>query len=135
MTLLEKGFKAFQQKDFHTAAGIWTKALHQSPTDQDKAKLHLNLGIVYSHLGDASNAILHYRQAITFSEQLNNLCVLGRAYMGLGSMYRKLDQLSDAIRYMERSIEIFEKLNDPLSTDKARANCDLLNMEAKQKRL
>jgi tetratricopeptide (TPR) repeat protein len=129
MSLLEKGFTAFKKKDFQSAALIWTDALAKSSDDHGRGQLCLNLGIAYSQLGATKEAMLHYHQAVSYSEKTENLCVMGRAYMGLGQVYRRHNQLNDSIECFERALEIFEKLDDPISKEKARASCGVTYVE------
>lgn len=85
---------------------IWTKE------DQNRAGLLLNLGNLYSELGQYKDAADHHLQALALFERLD--VPRGQSYclQSLGNDYFNLNQLTAAKEYYERSLKLKQQLQD-----------------------
>jgi len=104
---LERGLRAFRQREFDTALEVWLDGL-DAAENQGATKLagslHGNLGVVYGILGDRNKAIEHFEAALKIAREsgdraglknrLNNVAGL---YLRMGSPEKALERLREGL--------------------------------------
>ena len=95
--LIEKGDKAFEERNLDEAINSYTKALSLNP---DSADLHYRLGLAYGHKGQLDDAILAFKQAISIEP--NHI----KARNNLGLAYERKVMLDQALSEYRQAIRI-----------------------------
>jgi signal transduction histidine kinase len=85
---------------------IWTKS------DENRAGLMLNLGNLYSKLGDFKNAADYHLQSLRLFETLKNLRGQSFCLHSLGNDFFNMQELIDAENYFKKSLHLKEQLDD-----------------------
>ena len=80
---------------------------------RNKAEVLTNLGFVYSDLGQHSEAEIHYRQALSIYEEINDRAGVAKDLANLGLAFWNRKEYSKAEEYYRMSIEIDEELGIP----------------------
>ena len=85
---------------------IWTKV------DENRAGLLLNLGNLYSKLGDFKTAADYHLQSLRLFEALKNLRGQAFCYQSLGNDFFSLQELVSAEIYFKKSFALKKQLDD-----------------------
>jgi protein O-GlcNAc transferase len=93
------------QNDYDKCLAYLEQVLVVSPCN---AVIHYNLGHVYQRKNNIAKSIIHYKLAITLSDD-DNLIV--NSYNGISCLYRSLKSWNEARWYLEKAIDI--NPNDP----------------------
>ncbi|HET9053473.1 MAG TPA: tetratricopeptide repeat protein, partial [Cyclobacteriaceae bacterium] len=85
---------------------IWTIA------DENRAGLLLNLGNLYSKLGDFKTAAGYHLQSLRLFETSKNLRGQAFCFHSLGNDFFHIQQLADAENYFKKSLQLKKQLDD-----------------------
>ncbi|XP_071174589.1 tonsoku-like protein [Mytilus edulis] len=77
-----------------------------------KARLFLNLGLVFDGRGDTRQCAEYMKKAITISEQHHLYSDLYRCQYSLATMYQRNNNFSQALRFLESALKSALKLKD-----------------------
>ncbi|CAG2203419.1 NFKBIL2 [Mytilus edulis] len=77
-----------------------------------KARLYLNLGLVFDGRGDTRQCAEYMKKAITISEQHHLYSDLYRCQYSLATMYQRNNNFSQALRFLESALKSALKLKD-----------------------
>ncbi|XP_013870324.1 tonsoku-like protein [Austrofundulus limnaeus] len=77
-----------------------------------KARLFLNLGLVYDHLGEPKLCIEFFRRCVYIAEKCQLLEDLYRANFNFGNIYFRNGEPSNAVRCLEQAKECARKMKD-----------------------
>uniref|UniRef100_A0A3Q3WFD5 F-box/LRR-repeat protein 15/At3g58940/PEG3-like LRR domain-containing protein n=1 Tax=Mola mola TaxID=94237 RepID=A0A3Q3WFD5_MOLML len=80
-----------------------------------KARLFLNLGLVYDHLGEPRRCSEFFRRSVFIAEKSHLLEDLYRANFNLGNIYFRNGEKSNALRSLEQAKECARKIKDKFS--------------------
>ncbi len=90
--------------------------LYESLNDNDRISgVYINIGLVYSTMGDEQMAMSYIRKGKTLAESRHDTLTFNGALQNLGNIYLKLNQLDSARIYMNQAYELAIRLNDTLS--------------------
>lgn len=87
----------------------------QREISEMKARLFLNLGLVYDHLGEPKRCSDFIRRSVFIAEKGQLLEDLYRANFNLGNIYFRNGQQSNAVRCLEQAKECARKTKDKFS--------------------
>ncbi|CAC5396682.1 NFKBIL2 [Mytilus coruscus] len=77
-----------------------------------KARLYLNLGLVFDGRGDTRQCAEYMKKAITISDQHHLYSDLYRCQYSLATMYQRNNNFSQALRFLESALKSALKLKD-----------------------
>lgn len=94
-SLLQKGDRAVQERDFRKAAEAYESALHGDPAN---AKAHLMLALSYAKLDKLDQAIEHSRLSLRIRPSYAAHQNLGLIYAGRGDYEKAVENYQKALR-------------------------------------
>ena len=84
--------------------------------DRPNTALTLNkIALTYSYLGQYTQAIDYYQQAVAVEKETDNLIAVGKTLNKIGTLYRYLQQHSQALSFYQQAVDIFKQNNDQIS--------------------
>jgi transcriptional regulator with GAF, ATPase, and Fis domain len=112
------GLACHKLKDYGRAQEFYRKSLDVAAAAGDHERINvssMNLSVVLQEMGDYSQAIARYEQALAMAYQSQDLPVLARITNNLGNIHRYLGMVQKARDFAERSIELADRLNMELN--------------------
>ncbi|MGC1123205.1 MAG: tetratricopeptide repeat protein, partial [Candidatus Methanofastidiosia archaeon] len=112
---LQVGVILYKFSYFHLALHIWDHALKCFTEEHDREgelRCRINLGNVYSRLGDLKRAIEYHKESLERTKELGDRYGETACYMNLGIVYCRLGNFKKAISCYEKSLEIDRELGD-----------------------
>ncbi|CAF4221967.1 unnamed protein product, partial [Rotaria sordida] len=90
------------------AEHLYRLLLERTSSDADRANYNLQLGSVYTDIGEYSKAITFYERAINIYKKMNppSQLNLATAYNNIGVVYKNMGEYSKALSSYERALEI-----------------------------
>lgn len=97
--------------DFEAAKQCFKCALAQTIEDKIRVKLLINLGLVYRHVGDKSQAHYIYTEAQTLAKKLKYKTMLATTENNLGVIALEQNNLSLAERHFRKALSTYQALS------------------------
>ena len=105
--------------------GMWNEALvcykeslsliGRNRDDAERAKLYINMAIVYKARGEYDKALEYFQRSIKFSTKANDLYYKGLSYLGEADLYCRKGDLAAGTALATTAFRIFSGLGDRLS--------------------
>lgn len=105
-----------QNKSYHQSLDYLKMALHQSRQQNDTMRIGLNLinmGVSLAALGEDTDAVKAYKEAIKYFIILNDSINLSPGYTALGNHFYDLQRYDSALSYFSQAIRYAPKLAYP----------------------
>ncbi|XP_071815421.1 tonsoku-like protein isoform X2 [Apostichopus japonicus] len=110
-TSISKSEEAFLRSmsvcDNHLAGLVSDNELQQM-----KARLYLNLGLVYLHQESYPKSIVSIEKAVKISQEHNKMEDLYRGHLSLGDVYLRMNNTSQSLQSLDIAFSISKKLKD-----------------------
>lgn len=100
---------------YHQSVEKYQKVIGESETEQAKpalknmAGVFVNLGIVYSNLGNFDLAMENYYNALDSYEKMNDAAGMASCYLGIGNLKYFQGEFDKAIEDFEKSVKLYDK--------------------------
>ncbi|MEA2883132.1 MAG: hypothetical protein QOH32_2388 [Bradyrhizobium sp.] len=110
-------------KHLKEAAQLYEQALAMIPESEKVSRgiTHNQLGSVYHRAGDINRALHHYRQAIRYAEEADNLFAAGSRRYNVAQMLYSAERLSDARVYAAAALENYQTFGGRAAAEFQRA--------------
>jgi tetratricopeptide (TPR) repeat protein len=117
------------------ALQFYHKALQFDPPDalDDLATDHNQLGNIYADAGDLDRALLHYREAIRYTEVTGNLYQAGKIRFNVAAALARAGRFPDALDYAHAALRNFETYGERAAEDIAKTQRVITWIEEKMK--
>ncbi|TFB11365.1 tetratricopeptide repeat protein [Candidatus Marinimicrobia bacterium MT.SAG.2] len=122
--------------------GIWNDALvcykeslsliGRNRNDAERAKLYMNIAIIYKARGEFDKALEHFQRSIKFSTKANDLYFKGLSYLEEADLYCKQGDLAAGTALATTAFRIFSGLGDRLSVAEVYKVFGIINRQNKR---
>ncbi|KEO84033.1 helix-turn-helix domain-containing protein [Tumebacillus flagellatus] len=131
---MKLGWAKMQARDYVLAKHYLNQALKELTKVQDFPKedrgvLYIRYSVTLSHLGEASVALLYYKEAIETLQGTSNLHLLGDAYQGLANTYYRLHDYEQAAENTRTAITMFRSVSNKLLEYRSKQNYGIIQYE------
>ena len=101
--------------DYKNAMHYYYMALQQSSSGEffeQKASLHINIGVTYFNMKETENALREYQTAIEIAKTIGDTLITIKALNNIGNVYMSLEQdVENSIYYFEQVSLLSKKIN------------------------
>ncbi|MBL0385480.1 helix-turn-helix domain-containing protein [Tumebacillus sp. ITR2] len=97
--------------------------------NEDRGILLSRYALTVSYLGEASVALIYYKNAIEMFQGTSNLFMLGQAYQGLANTYWRLQDFKQAAETTRTAITMFRSVNNRVQEYRAKQNYGIMQYE------
>jgi len=105
--------------DHRKAMKNYQKALkiYESRKDrqQDQARIHHNIGMTCSDLGEWQSAIRSFESCLKLADEVEDLQLVALTYLNMGKTYMRQNNFLKAKRLTEKALKIFKRTDDTIN--------------------
>jgi CHAT domain-containing protein len=113
--LVQRGIESYQAGNFSEAIAFFSQALAQATSPKEQAGVHSNLALAYRQIGQLTDAIAHWQQAIQIYQRQDDHSArsqLPKVLTEQAQAYNDLGQNRRAIKILQSTVELAKQSSD-----------------------